>query len=72
MEEPEARAAAVVGAPAPAPAEMWEPRAGGGVAMTTEGRGFGLKASPYLPGEPRDYALRLQHTHVRTPTPEAG
>lgn len=39
--------------------------------MTTEGRGFGLKASPHLPGEPRDYALRLQHTHVRTPTPEA-
>lgn len=50
-EEPEARAAAA-GAPAQAPAEMWEPQLGGGVAMTTEGRGFGLKASP-LP-ETRD------------------
>lgn len=44
--EPEARAAAAAGAPAQAPAEMWEPRLGGGVAMTTEGRGFSLKASP--------------------------
>lgn len=44
--QPEARAAA--GAPALAPAEMWEPRVGGGVAMTTEGRDFGLKASPFL------------------------
>lgn len=68
-EEPEARAASVVGAPAQAPAEMWEPRVGGGVAMTTERRGFGLKASPSL--RPGTNAVP-SNTHTRAHTHAGG
>ena len=64
----------MVGAPAPAPAEMWEPGVGVGVAMTTEGRGFCLKAFPSLnTGRMSKYPLpNAPPIHVRTPAPPRG
>lgn len=63
----------MVGAPTPAPAEMWEPGVGVGVAMTTEGRGFGLKAFPSLnTGQMSKYPLPNApppDTHIYTCAP---